>query len=84
MTLVIALVEMGILTTAERVELIEGQLYAMAAKGTAHSAAITGINRVLSQLCRWTIAGFSQCYSWGRAKNRGKPWSFLTIGLKPI
>lgn len=43
------MVETGILTTDERVELIEGQLYTMAAKGTAHSAAITRIDRVLSQ-----------------------------------
>jgi len=35
------MVEAGILTPDERVELIEGQLYRMAAKGTFHSAAIT-------------------------------------------
>lgn len=43
------MVEVGILATDERVELIEGQLYTMAAKGTAHSAAVTRIDRVLSQ-----------------------------------
>lgn len=43
------MVEVGILAADERVELIEGQLYTMAAKGTAHSAAITRIDRVLSQ-----------------------------------
>jgi Uma2 family endonuclease len=43
------MVEAGILSADERVELIEGQLYTMAAKGTAHSAAITRIDRVLSQ-----------------------------------
>jgi Uma2 family endonuclease len=35
------MVEAGILAPDERVELIEGQLYRMAAKGTFHSAAIT-------------------------------------------
>lgn len=39
----------GILAADERVELIEGQLYIMAAKGTAHSAAVTRMGRVLSQ-----------------------------------
>ncbi|MDG2616933.1 Uma2 family endonuclease [Thermoleptolyngbya sichuanensis A183] len=43
------MVEAGILAADERVELIEGQLYTMAAKGTAHSAAVTRIDRVLSQ-----------------------------------
>jgi Uma2 family endonuclease len=43
------MVEAGILAADERVELIEGQLYLMAAKGTAHSAAVTRIDRVLSQ-----------------------------------
>ena len=43
------MVEVGILAADERVELIEGQLYTMAAKGTAHSAAVTRIDRVLSQ-----------------------------------
>lgn len=43
------MVEVGILAADERVELIEGQLYTMAAKGTAHSAAMTRIDRVLSQ-----------------------------------
>lgn len=37
----------GILAPDERVELIEGQLYRMAAKGTFHSAAITRIKRLL-------------------------------------
>ncbi|MBW4656292.1 MAG: Uma2 family endonuclease [Kaiparowitsia implicata GSE-PSE-MK54-09C] len=44
------MVEAGILAADERVELIEGQLYRMAAKGTAHSAAVTRIDRVLSRL----------------------------------
>jgi len=43
------MVEAGILAADERVELIEGQLYRMAAKGTAHSAAVTRIGRVLSR-----------------------------------
>jgi Uma2 family endonuclease len=43
------MVESGILVADERVELIEGQLYGMAAKGTAHSAAVTRIERILSQ-----------------------------------
>lgn len=42
------MVEVGILEPDERVELIAGQLYQMAAKGTAHSAALTRIARVLS------------------------------------
>jgi len=37
------MVEAGILAADERVELIEGQLYLMAAKGTANSAAVTRI-----------------------------------------
>ena len=44
------MVAAGILAAEERVELIEGQLYTMAAKGTAHSAAVTRIDRVLSRL----------------------------------
>lgn len=43
------MVEVGILAADEQVELIEGQLYTMAAKGTAHSAAMTRIARILSQ-----------------------------------
>jgi Uma2 family endonuclease len=43
------MVDAGILAADERVELIEGQLYRMAAKGTAHSAAVTRIGRVLSR-----------------------------------
>ena len=43
------MVAAGILAADERVELIAGQLYQMAAKGTAHSAAVTRIDRVLSQ-----------------------------------
>ena len=43
------MVAAGILAADERVELIEGQLYRMAAKGTAHSAAVTRIDRVLSR-----------------------------------
>ena len=43
------MVETGILAADERVELIEGQLYTMAAKGTAHSAAVIRIDRVLSR-----------------------------------
>lgn len=38
----------GILHPEERVELIEGQIVRMAAKGTPHSAAITRIARVLA------------------------------------
>lgn len=41
------MVEAGVLSPDERVELISGQLYTMAAKGTAHSAAVTRIERVL-------------------------------------
>ncbi len=44
--------EAGILAADERVELIEGQLYTIAAKGTAHSAAVTRLDRVLSQRLR--------------------------------
>ncbi len=53
------MVEAGVLAADERVELIEGQLFEMAAKGTAHSAAVTRIDRVLSRrleglaLIRW-------------------------------
>jgi Uma2 family endonuclease len=43
------MVESGILAADERVELIDGQLFKMAAKGTAHSAAVTRIERTLSQ-----------------------------------
>lgn len=43
------MVEAGILAADERVELIEGQLYTMAAQGTAHSAAVTRIDRMLSR-----------------------------------
>jgi Uma2 family endonuclease len=42
------MVESGILSADERVELVEGQLYRMAAKGTAHSAAVTRIDRILA------------------------------------
>lgn len=38
----------GVLSPDERIELIEGQLLQMAAKGTAHSAAVTRIDRILS------------------------------------
>ena len=41
------MIEAGILAPDEPVELIEGQLYQMAAKGTFHSAAITRIKRLL-------------------------------------
>ncbi|MFH7243314.1 MAG: Uma2 family endonuclease [Spirulina sp.] len=44
--------EAGILAADERVELIEGQLYTRLAKGTAHSAAVTRLDRVLSQRLR--------------------------------
>ena len=37
--------EAGVLAADERVELIGGQLYKMAAKGTAHSAGVTRIER---------------------------------------
>ncbi|MBW4582377.1 MAG: Uma2 family endonuclease [Tildeniella nuda ZEHNDER 1965/U140] len=39
--------EAGILQPDERVELLEGQIIQMAAKGTAHSAAVTRIERLL-------------------------------------
>ena len=39
--------ESGILQPDERVELLEGQLIQMAAKGTAHRAAVTRIERLL-------------------------------------
>lgn len=39
--------ESGILQPDERVELLEGQIIQMAAKGTAHSAAVTRIERLL-------------------------------------
>jgi len=42
------MVAAGVLAADERVELIEGQLFRMAAKGTAHSAAVTRIDRILS------------------------------------
>jgi Uma2 family endonuclease len=38
--------ESGILQPDERVELLEGQIIQMAAKGTAHSAAVTRIDRL--------------------------------------
>lgn len=43
------MVESGILAADERVELIEGQIFRMAAKGTAHSAGVTRIDRICSQ-----------------------------------
>lgn len=43
------IIESGILAADERVELIGGQLFKTAAKGTAHSAAVTRIERTLSQ-----------------------------------
>jgi Uma2 family endonuclease len=39
----------------ERVELLEGQIIQMAAKGTAHSAAITRIERLLKQRIKGTM-----------------------------
>jgi Uma2 family endonuclease len=42
------MVAAGVLAPDEQVELIEGQLFQMAAKGTAHSAAVTRIDRILS------------------------------------
>lgn len=42
--------EAGILDSDERVELIDGQIYNMAAKGTAHSAAIVRTDRILREL----------------------------------
>jgi hypothetical protein len=41
------MVEAGILEPDERVELIEGQFYRMAAKGTFHRAVITRIKRIM-------------------------------------
>lgn len=46
------MVEAGVLAADERVELIAGQLYKMAAKGTAHSAAMTRIERALQPRLR--------------------------------
>jgi Uma2 family endonuclease len=43
------MVEAGVLAADERVELIDGQLFQIAAKVTAHSAAVTRIDRVLSR-----------------------------------
>ena len=43
------MVESGILAPDERVELIEGQIFRMAAKGTAHSAAVTRVDRSFSK-----------------------------------
>jgi Uma2 family endonuclease len=42
------MVESGILAADERVELIEGQLFRRTVKGTAHSAAVTRTDRILS------------------------------------
>lgn len=39
--------ESGILEPGERVELVEGQIIQMAAKGTAHSAAVSRIEKLL-------------------------------------
>jgi Uma2 family endonuclease len=53
------MVDSGILAADEPVELIEGQLYRMVAKGTAHSAAMTRLDRASAQrlsgraLLRW-------------------------------
>lgn len=41
--------ESGILLPDERVELLEGQIIQMAAKGTAHRAAMTRIQRLFEQ-----------------------------------
>lgn len=41
------MVESGILQPDERVELLEGQIIQMAAKGTAHSAAVSRIEKLL-------------------------------------
>jgi Uma2 family endonuclease len=41
--------EMGIFQPQERLELIAGQIIEMAAKGTAHEAAITRTQRILNQ-----------------------------------
>ncbi|MFM2060473.1 MAG: hypothetical protein RLZZ507_143 [Cyanobacteriota bacterium] len=43
------MVEMGIFHPEERLELLSGQILKMAAKGTAHEAAITRIQRILNQ-----------------------------------
>lgn len=49
------MVEFGILQPDERVELLEGQIIQMAAKGTTHSAAVSrctfGNSRVLGVRC---------------------------------
>ncbi|WP_334311928.1 Uma2 family endonuclease [Aphanizomenon sp. CS-733/32] len=41
--------EMGIFHPEERLELISGQIIKMAAKGTAHEAAITRTQRIFNQ-----------------------------------
>jgi Uma2 family endonuclease len=41
--------EMGIFHPEERLELISGQIIKMAARGTAHEAAITRIQRIFNQ-----------------------------------
>ncbi|TAF08021.1 MAG: Uma2 family endonuclease [Nostocales cyanobacterium] len=43
------MLEMGIFHPEERLELLSGQIITMAAKGTAHEAAITRIQRILNQ-----------------------------------
>ena len=42
--------DVGILGAEERVELIEGQIWQMAAKGAGHSAAVTRCDRMLRQV----------------------------------
>jgi Uma2 family endonuclease len=43
------MMQAGVFAPDERVELLEGKIIRMAAKGTAHSAAITRIERLLKQ-----------------------------------
>ncbi|MBD2101383.1 Uma2 family endonuclease [Leptolyngbya sp. FACHB-261] len=43
------MVETGILAVDERVELLAGQIFRMAAKGTAHSAVVTRVERLLKR-----------------------------------
>ncbi len=43
------IMQAGVFAPDERVELLEGQIIQMAAKGTAHSAAITRLERLLKQ-----------------------------------
>jgi Uma2 family endonuclease len=45
-----SMAETDILDSAERLELIEGQIWKMAAKGAGHSAAVTRADRLLRKV----------------------------------